>query len=1121
MRWLGAVLFVVACSDSAAPDQGTAIALSSDERGTPRLLQAQGSPAATARAHVERLAPKWGVTGNALPVLRELGAIPVRGGSIARIAQEIDGLPVYGGELRVLVRDTGELATVGGTLRSTRTARSKPHFKLDEAGAIARAVEYAYFGAKDVHVDEAMARRMWYPVGDKLVASWVIDSVTSRASTNGDGFRTVLEASTGRVISHRSLVADAAFTYSVFADATTKHPFDGPIADSTPHPTGTPNGFYPPYLSGPSLVSVESLSASGDPWLADGATETRGNNVNAYADLSAPDGLTNGDFRATVTEPGKFGHVYNTAVGPLSSQQQQMAAITSLFYVMNWLHDFWYDAGFNETAGNAQDVNFGRGGVEGDALRGEAQDNANGGSRNNANMLTPADGMSPRMQVFLWSGKDDRSLALSPSNRTPAVGSASFGLRDFDITGELIVGTDGAGPNPTDGCTALTNNVAGKIVVVDRGNCKFKAKAVNVQSAGGIGMLLVNDTTSSSPPGMGDAPEITTAITIGLLSVTMAEGAQIKSDIAAGTVTATLHRKQFQDLDGSLDATLIAHEFGHYLHHRLSICENRLCGAMSEGWGDFIALLLLAKDGDNLDGAFPFSVYTTQSFSADPAYYGIRRAPYSTSFSINALMFRHMADGVPTPTNHPFNASNVNSEVHNAGEVWAAALWDGYIALQKAGTSFSDVRKKMAQYVVAGLLLAPIQASVTETRDAILAAVLASSREDHDLLMAAFARRGFGSCAVSPPGDSLTFTELEESTLIAGNPQVQDYTLADTCDEDGVLDNGETATLRVRVANQGHAALTDVQIVATSQLPGVTIVSPPVQLAKLEQFETHDLAIEVKLDGADNAIAGDLAVQIIATGACVQSVAIPVAFRLNIDDKPMSSAIDTFDTAKSVWDPWVFGWSQIRETPLDGAWYGEDMPITSDVRLTSPMLLASSTEPLVIRFQHKYSFEAEPTKKWDGGVLEYSTDDGETWLDVATIVDPGYTGTITNESGNPLGDRNAFTDNNPSWPEVDTVRLDFGTALAGQNFKFRFRIGTDAGTGAPGWTIDEVAFQGIVGTPFPTQVVDDGVCAPIDPDDDPIVSGGGGCCDAGNLDGANALLALGVLGLVLRRRRRR
>ncbi|HEX5061381.1 MAG TPA: hypothetical protein VFV99_18565, partial [Kofleriaceae bacterium] len=74
--------------------------------------------------------------------------------------------------------------------------------------------------------------------------------------------------------------------------------------------------------------------------------------------------------------------------------------------------------------------------------------------------------------------------------------------------------------------------------------------------------------------------------------------------------------------------------------------------------------------------------------------------------------------------------------------------------------------------------------------------------------------------------------------------------------------------------------------------------------------------------------------------------------------------------------------------------------------------------------------------------------------------------------------------------------------------------------GAPGWTIDDVSFSGIVGTPFPAQVADDGVCEPPgDGSDDPIMSGGGGCCDAGPLRGSSLVLALSVLGLVLRRRR--
>ncbi len=1095
------------------------------------MLQARDlapAPAATAvesaRIHVERLAGMWGVAPGTLPELRAIGEVKVRGGSIARLAQEIDGLPVWGRELRVLVRPGGELATASGTLVGITTPHRPAHFIHDDAGAIARAVERTYGSRTGIVVEEAKAKRVWYPVGGQLVAATVVDAFTSHAgSTNGDANRTIIAGEDGRVLAHHTLVADADFSYRVFAETTGElHPLDGPIVDSTPHPTGTPDGSYPAYVA-PSLITVSSLNGQNDPWLDADATETNGNNVDAYADFNSPSGLSEGDFRADVTAPGVFDRVYDTAAEPLASVDQQKAAITSLFFVINWLHDFWYDAGFTEAAGNAQKLNFGRGGEEGDAIRAEAQDNANGGSRNNANMSTPGDGMSPRMQVFLWSGKQERTLSLQPSGRTPSVGTASFGPKQFDVAGELIVGDDGAGANTTDGCEALTNTVTGKIVLVDRGNCTFKTKALNIQNAGGIGMILANNQAGSSPPGMGDDDMISTAITIGALSVTQAEGTTLKADIAAGTCNAALHRQQFQELDGSLDSTLIAHEFGHYVHHRLSECSNQMCGAMSEGWGDFLALLLLARDGDDLDGAYPFSVYTTQSFSGDPAYYGIRRAPYSVNTDINALSFRHMSDDEDTPTNHPFNASGPNSEVHNAGEVWAAALWEVYVALQKAGSSFDDVRAKMAQYVVAGLLLTPTDATPLEVRDSILAAAIAAGNAaDHDIIMEAFARRGFGSCAVAP--QRTDFTDLVESTIVAGNPRLETLTLTDDCDKDGVLDSGETAKLKINVANKGHAALTDVKLEVVSTTPGVTVVSAPTTVASLDRLGTTDIEVEVKLEGATMPLEGDLSLEITATGACEPVITVPIGSRLNVDDVAEKAAIDSFDAGTSVWTASTEHWAHVRTAPLDGEWHGADQGSLGDVQLTSPLLQASATDPLVITFQHAYSFEASQGKFWDGGVIEYSIDDGTTWEDVSALATPGYDGVLTDEAENPLGNRMAYSGDSPSWPDPNTETLDFGTALAGKQFRIRFRIGTDLGTGAPGWTIDDVEFSGIDGTPFPVQVADDGECTgdPEDPEDpeDPM-SGGGGCCDAGPLRGESALLAFGVLGLVLRRRRRR
>ena len=49
---------------------------------------------------------------------------------------------------------------------------------------------------------------------------------------------------------------------------------------------------------------------------------------------------------------------------------------------------------------------------------------------------------------------------------------------------------------------------------------------------------------------------------------------------------------------------IVAHEWGHYFHHRLSDCGSGQCGAMSEGWGDFLALHTALREGDNLDGTF-------------------------------------------------------------------------------------------------------------------------------------------------------------------------------------------------------------------------------------------------------------------------------------------------------------------------------------------------------------------------------------------------------------------------------------------------------------------------------------------------------------------------------------
>lgn len=131
-------------------------------------------------------------------------------------------------------------------------------------------------------------------------------------------------------------------------------------------------------------------------------TITRGNNVTAYEDGDnggyAPDGGAALDF--TQTNPTEDFSV-NTTYS--ATTQSEAAAVTNIFYWSNIIHDLFYVYGLDEAAGNFQENNYGNGGIGNDALRAEAQD---GSGTCNANMSTPGDGGSPRMQMYVCGSRD-------------------------------------------------------------------------------------------------------------------------------------------------------------------------------------------------------------------------------------------------------------------------------------------------------------------------------------------------------------------------------------------------------------------------------------------------------------------------------------------------------------------------------------------------------------------------------------------------------------------------------------------------------------------------------------------------------------------------------------------
>jgi MYXO-CTERM domain-containing protein len=1094
-----------------------------------------------ARAHLLEHAELYGLSQAAIDTARVAQVHDTgRGGVIVVLRQEIGGVPLFEHDAKVLLRRDRSLVALSGSLHplALQTTKSAGSFALPVASAVARALadlyavslgssalapsaagpkgDYQRFdlaspgqGALSAVRFErpARARKVYFATADRLVPAYYVELFSREAGGDPDVYGYVVAADSGDVLVRRNLTAHAAFKYRVWADETgDKRPLDGPIADFTPHPTGVPDGSYPAYVP-PPLIAIDGFNKFADPWLAANAGDSRGNNVDAYTDHDDSNSPAGGDLRATVTAAGEFDRVYDTAKDPLDSPDHEMAAVTQLFYVTNWLHDYWYDSGFDEAAGNAQKDNYGRGGLGSDPIRAEAQDAVDTGASNNANMDTPADGESPRMQMYLWDGKKTRSLTVLGQN--DETGTAEFGPTSFNLPGSIALVDDGVSPK-ANGCEAIVNDVNGKIALIDRGMCTFHEKALNAEAAGATAMILVNN-AGGPPPDMpaSNFP----AVSIPVLSVTSADGMAIKTALLNGEVTATLQRETGVRVDGTIDNLVVAHEWGHYLHHRLVSCGLNQCGGESEGWGDFNALMTQVREGDNLDGAFSDAVYATIGFG-DAAYFGTRRVPYSVDMKINPLTFKHIQQSATLPDTAPLvNPFPDNAEVHNTGELWANMLFEGLVSLLKQSQgpnpkyTFEQGRRRMADYVVAGMILAPQEPTFTEQRDGLIAAAYAADPEDALLLAQAFAKRGAGSCAESPPRESFDNEGVVESFVVAPAVSITGVKLDDStqsCDKDGLLDAGEVGKVTISLANRGFLPAPGTKVTVSSATPGVTFPKGAEgTLATLDGFATSDVTFDVQIDPTQK-VPGVIELSVTAENkdACNPMVVTKQVPRVNYDNAKEAAATDDFESDIDVWtregDDSDAVWAKSLDDTGNNVWHGLDFSSRSDTALVTPALTVAAGESFGLSFKHRYTFEASPENPqdpqspfvyWDGSVIEITTDGGTSWEDVSVYGNPGYGGQIGNLANNPLSDRQGYVDQNAAWPAMDSVSIDLGTGLAGKTVQLRFRIGSDEAASELGWEIDQVAFKGIVGTPFPVVTKDAASCSPF-VDQAPIADAG-------------------------------
>ncbi len=828
-----------------------------------------------------------------------------------------------------------------------------------------------------------------------------------------------------------------------------------------------------------------------DPWLAPTATTTEGNNASTYADLAEGDGFSasTADRRATTTSPLTFAHPYDTTLSPSASPTNITGSVTQLFYVLNFLHDWFYDSGFDEASGNHQRDNFSRGGRGNDPVLGEAQDYS---GRNNANAAVPADGASPRIQMYIFSGPSSAGLTVAPPSSiagNKAVGTAGFGVDSFTTTGTVALAVDDQGVDTNDACEPLTAAVTGKIVLVHRGLCSFVAKAENAQAAGAAGIIIVNVASSAAPttpPFMGGT---SSTITIPVLSLALADGQALEGAIAGG-VSVTMKRSVGTDLDGALDTSVVAHEWGHVLSNRLIGDANGLrtnqAGGLGEGWGDYTSMLLLMRaddiataSGANWAGAYANGAYAMSGSGAD-FYFGIRRVPYSVDFAKDPLTFKHIENGTPLPSNVPISFGedgSFNSEVHSTGEVWATMLFECYVALLRDPRyTFTEAQERMKRYLVASLKLTPIEPTLLEARDAVLAAALATDAEDFSTFFAAFARRGAGVGATGPAKDSTTNGPVVESFEVGNHLEITSAALLEdvlTCDHDGLLDRGERGTVAITVRNAGAGTVAQGVVTATTTAQGIVFDGGGVvQLGVLMPFETKAITIPVRALGVDPITS--FSIDLLATDPTIPEALsghASVKSRAQADEAADASATDSVETRATAFTTAGRGgdkWSRTTEGS-NSYWTIPDLPTQADQQLVSPAI-ALTTDSFGLSFRHRYSFRFSTRRNAavDGGVVELSFD-GATWQDASTFGKIDYNEKLSSGgNGNALSGRDAYGSRSVGYPEQwITSHVDFVFPEVHDQVFVRFRVASaDGFTGSPGWDIDDIELTGVANTPF-------------------------------------------------------
>jgi len=243
----------------------------------------------------------------------------------------------------------------------------------------------------------------------------VWETIVFDNATGGDplAFLSWVDAQTGKVWRRESLVA---------------HADDDPkwkVFEATPRPDYASSDIRELWCWSKPSAGCDRLlqnDASPNAWDVDPATgesthTTFGNNARSVENLNDDDPFSVGTNPATARADRNYSYPWtnqwfeqrcNPDVHTSPRRNDLDAAIANLFAMHNRMHDWSYHLGFTEQTFNLQQSNFGLGGAEADPEQGNAQAGGivggppNFTARDNANQITPPDGIAPITNMYLW-----------------------------------------------------------------------------------------------------------------------------------------------------------------------------------------------------------------------------------------------------------------------------------------------------------------------------------------------------------------------------------------------------------------------------------------------------------------------------------------------------------------------------------------------------------------------------------------------------------------------------------------------------------------------------------------------------------------------------------------------